>query len=175
MSENILPVADYRLAGQKLVNDVGDLNVVIFDVPTFHKDYSFKNYPSRYLDKCVAVTVTISGCESDGINWALLAPYRLDIVVNNQEKVYDIDPMILALDNGSGKSRDAGYLAYHLNIPGRTTWVPGYAGISRADAILALRSQLVTQRMPLSEAPVSIKKTLAYMVEVVKKEILIKP
>lgn len=175
MADIMIRVDDYRPAGEKLVKDVGDLNVVVYDVPTFQSSFPLKNYPAGYLDKCVSVTVAISGSQGEGINWALIAPYRLDTSGSNKEKVYDIDPMVIALDNGSGIAGEVGYIGYHQNFQGRTTWEPGYSGIAPSVAVTMLRSQVVTGSMPLSAAPEPIKNALAYMAERLKKEGLPNP
>lgn len=175
MAEKLIRVDDYKPAGEKLVNDVGDLNVVVYDVPTFQNKFSFKNYPAGYLDKCVSVSVAISGSQEDGINWALIAPYRVDASGSNNEKVYDIDPMIIALDNGNGMCGGIGYIGYHQDFPGRTTWEPGYSGMALSDAVTELRSQVTSSSIPLSAAPEPIKNALTYMAERLKTEGLPSP
>ena len=174
-NEKMIPVHDYKPAGEKLVKDVGDLNVKVYDVPSFQINFPLKNYPNGYLDKCVSVTVAISGSQSENINWALIAPYRIDTSGSNKEKVYDIDPMIIALNNGSGSSGDVAFIGYHQNFHGRTTWEPGYSGIDPSFAVTLLRSQVVTGSMPLSAAPDAIKNALSHMAEQLKNHGLPNP
>ena len=175
MADKMIRVDDYRPAGEKLVKDVGDLNVMVYDVPTFQSSFTLKNYPAGYLDKCVSVSVAISGSKGEGINWALIAPYRLDTSGSYKEKVYDIDPMIIALDNGSNKTGEVGYIGYHQNFKGRTTWEPGYSGLALSDAVTTLRSNVTPGSVPLGAAPVPIQNALAHMAQRLKTEGLPSP
>ncbi len=123
MGVSIKEIQGHEEASKKLAKDVQRNNVKFYDIESFKNKYSFINYPEEYLEKCANVTVAISG--SYDANWMLVAPYRVDIVKGTDQKVYDLDPMIINLDSNNDIVFPTAYIRYHGDFGNRGVDING--------------------------------------------------
>ena len=169
MGKKIVKITDHKEAAEKLSVDVGTNNVRFFDVHTFQENYHFHNYPPAYLDKCSGVTAVISG--SDNTNWMAIAPYRVDVSGSNNEKVYDLDPMIITLDSDTNIASPTAYIGYHQNFQDRTTQISGSAHLSKEDTVSTLREQYCTGSDEFTNAPGEVMAGLQHMADILRQKV----
>ena len=152
MCDHIFEIRDHQTAAENFYRDVGTNNIKTYDVVTFHAQATLKNCPFALTNKWAGVTVAVSGSRDENTDWMLFLPYRVDVSGSKsqpyQEKVYDRDPIIIALDSDTGKPREVALLAQHQSFQDRTTHVPGFVSMSYAETVTTLRSQLVTGSAP---------------------------
>lgn len=172
MPDDIFEIRDHQAAAENFYRDVGANNITTYDVTTFHALATLKNCPIKLTDKWAGVTVAVSGSAAEKTDWMLLMPYRVDESGSKtqpyREKLYDRDPIIIALDSDTGKPREVALLAHHQSFQDRTTHVPGLISSSYADAVTTLRSQLVTGSKPYVSGSADLHAAMNHMVNLLR-------
>ena len=172
MEDNIFEIRDHHAAAEVFYRDVGTNNIATYDVTTFHAQATLKNCPVKLTEKWAGVTVAISGSLAVKTDWMLFLPYRVDVSGSkrqpNQEKLYDRDPIIIALDSDTGKPREVALLAQHQSFQDRTTHVPGFVSMSYAETVTTLRSQLVTGSAPYVSGSADLHAGMDHMVDLLR-------
>jgi hypothetical protein len=173
MKKNIFEIWDHQVAAETFYRDVGSNNITTYDVSTFNAKATLINCPVELTDKWAGVTVAVSGSAAERTDWMLLMPYRVDVSGSKsqpyQEKVYDRDPIIIALDSDTGKPHEVALLAQHQSFQDRTTHVPGFVSMSYADTVTTLRSQLVTGSVPYVSGSTDLHAAMNHMVDLLRK------
>lgn len=167
MGKKIVVVQDHKTSSERLIDDVGRNNVRYFDVDSFQRTYLFRDIPPDKLRKCTGVTVAVSG--SDNTNWMAIAPYRVDVSGSNQEKVHDLDLMIVTLDADTNTASDTALIAYHQNFSGRTELIPGYATKTEEETVQEIRKTYTTGSAKLEDAPDQVMAGLQHMANIFRK------
>jgi hypothetical protein len=157
-------ISDHQSAARRFLNDVGSHTVRCYDIQTFTSDIIPSVYPASYLDKCTSVTVAVSGSLSEGVDWMAFCPNRVDRDRARGVLVHDIDPLILTLDASQTPS-PVGVIGYHLNFPGRTSPILGYALSDYPTSVGSIRSSVVTGLSPLTLIPAPINEALQQMAD----------
>lgn len=155
-------ISDHQAAADRFLQDVGSNNVRYFDIPSFTSDVIPSVYPASYLEKCTSVTVAISGSVTEGVDWMVFCPNRVDSDRRRGGLVHDIDPLILTLDSHQQPS-PIGVIGYHLSFPGRTTPIAGYALSDYATSVSLIRSSIITGLDPLTQIPRPVDEALQHM------------
>jgi hypothetical protein len=155
-------ISDHQLAAQRFISEVGSDAVRYYDISSFRSDVIPSVYPASYLDKCTSMTVAVSGSQSEGLNWMVFCPHRVDKDKSEGNLVYDIDPLILTLDSAQQPS-PIGVIGYHLKFPGRVTPIAGYTLSDYPTSVASLRSSVITGLAPLNQIPSSVEQALGFM------------
>jgi len=156
--------ADHNAAAEKLYNDVGVNNVRIYEVAEYGRIAKIPVHPHALTEKWSQVVVATSGDSSEGRDWMVVAPYRVDWSKVTNEKCIDIDPVLFVFDSNSGSPHPSGSVAYHQDFSGRTTAVPGYETVDVDVAVSDLRTKVMTGLDPLPTAPPEVLASLQHMV-----------
>jgi hypothetical protein len=164
-------ITGHQIALTNLYNDVGANSVVYYDVPNFPVSSLSSFYTPDYLAKCTSVTVAVSGDEKNQRDWMIICPFRLDESGTKGDKVYDIDPFVVTLDQDTGSPSLTGIVAYHQKFNGRPSPISGYQSLSREATVAALRQQVVTGSSPISAAPPPVLNALRHMVDVFRNNL----
>jgi hypothetical protein len=155
---------DKHDAASKLWADVGSNNVRVYDIHDYQQRASLEVHPSTLLDKCTHIEVAVSGDDSTGRDWMLIAPYRVDADKSNQ-KCYDVDPTLLVLDTDSGTPHPSGVAAYHQDFFQRTSPIQGFDQGTVPQTVHALRQALTTGVQPLESGSPQALNALSFMYE----------
>ena len=149
----------------KLIEDVPAGNVRTYDVSSFPS--GIEVFPEGYLEKCSHVTVATSGSVTEGRDWMVVCPARVDAKAG----AYDIDPAIIVLDSTSLEPGPSGLVGYHQNYDGRTEAITGaYDWQDHQGTVADLRTQITTGVAPLAEAPPEVLNSLHHMAEIIRRD-----
>jgi hypothetical protein len=144
--------------------DVHDGATTTYAIADFPNTALKSFYPDKYLEKCSCVHVTLSSCPSNGWDYLLMAPQRLD-ETRKSGFVYDLDPFIIAFREQNFELPTFGVIGYHLidQFEGRTTKILGLTSEDYSNALAELRSSIATQSYPTSAADNSHIAAMHYM------------
>ena len=155
---------DKQQAAAKLWADVGSNNVKVYDIQDYEQKVSVEVEPSSLLANCSHVEVAVSGDDSTGKDWMLIAPYRVDKNKDN-EKCYDIDPTLLVLDSDTGSPHVSGVAAYHQDFDHRTSPIEGMDQGTISQTVQTLRQSLQPSDQPLESGSPQVLSALQFMHE----------
>lgn len=157
-------VTDHQDAAIKLASDVGVGNFKSFDTATFPTNLTSSFFPDTFAEKCTHFTVVVSGSSvNSSPDWLLICPHRVDVSGNCGAKVYDIDPFVVALDPNNGNPYPTGLVKYHQKFESRVSPIEGHAGLSKVEAVAAIRSQLQLEHGQMTDASPPVLSALNYM------------
>ena len=156
-------ITGHEEALTNLFENVQANSVVCYDVSNFPVSSLSAFYPPSYLAKCISVTVAVSGDNTNQRDWMVICPFRIDQTGRQRDKVYDIDPFVVTLDQNSGTPSLTGIVAYHQDFDQRTSPVSGFQHVSREATVAALRLQMVTGAAPIATAPAPVLNALQHM------------
>ena len=159
-------VTGHQEAITNLYTDVGLNAVVCYDVANFPVSSLAAFYPPEYLAKCASVTVAVSGDAQNQRDWMVICPFRVDQTGAQRDKVYDVDPFVVTLDQDSGVPSLTGIVAYHSHFAERTSPVSGYQHLTKEATVTALRQQLMSGSKPIAMAPPPVLNALQHMARV---------
>ena len=168
---NFRLISDHQAAAERFVSEIGSNTVRCYDIKSFQSDIIPSVYPAAYLNKCTSITVAVSGSVGEGVDWMVFCPQRVDKDIKSGRLVYDIDPLILTLDS-SNQPSPVGVIGYHLNFPGRTTPIAGYALSDYPTSVVDLRTTIVTGLSTLAQIPNPVEQALGHMASYFRKNYL---
>lgn len=155
------PIFDHEIAARRFLSDLGNNDIVTYDIPDFTADAIPSVYPAGYLGKCTHATVALSG--SNECDYMIVCPYRIDRDRSNQRMVYDIDPMIITLDSINNTPSPVAVVGYHQDFPGRTTPIMEFSYSDIHTTVAQIRPQIITSGSELSSIPMPVENSLHHM------------
>jgi len=165
MSKKKKPFPTCAEALGRLIDDVPAGNVRTYDVSSFPT--GIEVFPEGYLEKCSHVTVATSGSVTEGCDWMVICPARIDAAA----EAYDIDPAVVVLDSGSLAPGPSGLVGYHQSYAGRTEPITGtYDWHDYPGTVAELRGQVTTGVAPLEEAPSEVLNSLHHMADIIRRD-----
>lgn len=149
----------------KLVEDVPAGTYRVYDVSSFSPQLDV--FPPGYLDKCSNVTVATSGSPTEGIDWMVVCPTRVD----GKDQHGDIDAAIVLLDSETLEPAPSGLIGYHQDFAERSAPITGaYEWSDYPKTVADLRGEIEEQTAPIDDAPSAVKNALHHMANKVRKD-----
>ncbi len=151
---------------QQLVRDVGIGMVCSYETATYNICNPIPVTPTRLLEKCVNVSVAVSGDPKNGNTWVGIMPLRVDRVAHAPGELELQGDMALLLCRGEGFEPVAsGVIAYHQGIEGQNVPLTRFVDTDPQIATALMRNALVDkERHSLAKASPQVIATLQGMV-----------
>jgi hypothetical protein len=158
--------AGNRTAVQQIVRDVGIGVVCTFETATYNICNPIPVTPTRLLEKCVNVSVAVSGDPTNGNTWVGIMPVRVDRVAHMRGELELQGDMALLLCRGEGLEPAAsGVIAYHQGFDGQNVRLTQFIDMEPELATALMRNALSDkERRSLERASPQVIATLNGMV-----------
>lgn len=158
--------ATNRTAVQQIVRDVGVGMVCTYETATYNIFNPIPVTPTRLLEKCVNVSVAVSGDPSNGNTWVGIMPVRVDRVADTPGELELQGDMALLLCRGDGLEPVAsGVIGYHQGFDGQNVRLMHFVDVEPELATAMLRNALSDkERRTLEKANPQVMSTLRGMV-----------
>jgi len=132
-----------RTAVQQIVRDVGIGMVCTYETATYNIFNPIPVTPTRLLEKCVNVSVAVSGDPSNGNTWVGIMPVRVDRVAGTPGELELQGDMALLLCRSEGLEPVAsGVIAYHQGFDGQNVRLTQFVDIEPGLATALMRNAL---------------------------------
>jgi len=155
-----------RTAVQRIVRDVGIGMVCTYETATYNICSPIPVTPTRLLEKCVSVSVAVSGDPSSESTWVGIMPLRIDRVANTSGELELQGDMALLLCRGEGLEPEvSGLIAYHQGFDGQNVPLTQFSDMDPELATALMRNALEDkERQSLDKASPQVLATLHGMV-----------
>ena len=158
--------AGNHTAVQQIVRDVGIGMVCTYETATYNICNPIPVTPTRLLEKCVSVSVAVSGDSRSGNTWLGIMPLRIDRVANKSGALELQGDMALLLCRGVGlEPAVSGLIAYHQGFDGQNVPLTHFSDMDPELATALMRNVLEDkERRSLDKASPQVLATLHGMV-----------
>lgn len=143
MGETLKFFTANRTAIQRIVREVGVGMVCTYQTATYNICNPISVTPTRLLEKCVNVSVAVSGDLSNGNTWVGIMPLRVDRVAHTPGELELQGDMALLLCRGEGLEPVAsGVIGYHQGFDGQNVRLTQFVDMEPELATALMRNAL---------------------------------
>lgn len=140
--------AGNRTAVQQIVREVGIGMVCTYETASYNICNPIAVTPTRLLEKCVNVSVAVSGDPSSGNTWVGIMPLRVDRVAQTRGELELQGDMALLLCRGEDLEPVAsGVIGYHQGFDGQNVRLTQFVDMEPEIATAMMRNALIDKDM----------------------------